>query len=225
MVKIQPLWDAPALQVDSWLVVCDIHLGFEYEMYKKGIRMGSLTERIKDSIEKLLAENVEKVVFLGDIKHNIPNISWQEEIELPYFLNIDREIELVKGNHDGGIESLVDMDVKQEIILDDVTFTHGHRGLDAENLPPLLVVGHSHPAIEFEDELGSRMKEKCWVFGKTVKNTKVIIMPAFNPVMSGMALNRDPKIPGALFSQKLLDRSECDIFLLDGTYLGRLNKL
>lgn len=222
---IQPLWDAPALQVDSHLVVCDIHLGFEYELYTKGIRIGSLTEKMKASIEKLLTDDIKTVIFLGDIKHNIPRVSWHEEVEVPRFLALDRDIELVKGNHDGGIESLVDCDVKKEIILNDITLTHGHRALDAEHLPSLLVVGHSHPAVEFEDELGSRMKEKCWVFGRTTKNTRVIIMPAFNPVMTGVALNRDPKIPGGLFSQNLLDKSKSHIFLLDGTYLGTLNNL
>lgn len=222
---IQPLWDAPALRIDSHLVVCDIHLGIEYEMYTKGIRMGSLTERIKGKIEELLTEDIKKIVFLGDIKHTIPHVSWHEEVEVPQFLHFDKEIEIVKGNHDGGIESLVDVEVKKEIVLNGITLTHGHRAIDAEELPPVLVVGHSHPAIEFQDELGSRMKEKCWVFGHTVKNTRVIIMPAFNPLITGVALNRDLKIPGVLFSQNLLDREGSDIFLLDGTYLGTLDKL
>jgi putative SbcD/Mre11-related phosphoesterase len=225
MAIIHPLWDAPALRIDDWLVVCDIHLGIEYEMYTKGVRMGSLTDRMKASMELLLTDDIKKIIFLGDVKHNIPQVSWHEEREVPRFLDLDADIELVKGNHDGGIESLVDVDVKKEVIINDVVLTHGHRALDAEALPPLLIVGHSHPAIEFQDELGSRMKEKCWVFGHTVKGTRVIIMPAFNPIMTGVALNRDPRVPGILFSQHLLDKSKCDVFLLDGTYLGALDKL
>jgi len=225
VVRIQPLWDAPALKIEESLVVCDIHIGIEYEMYTKGIRIGSLTDRVKSRIENLLTEDIKKVIFLGDVKHNVPHVSWHEEIEVPQILNLDREIEVVKGNHDGGLESLIDGEIKKEIVLNDVTLTHGHRAMNAEKLPPLLVVGHSHPAIEFEDELGSRMKEKCWVLGRTVRNTRVIIMPAFNPIITGVALNRDPKIPGVLFSQNLLNRKESDIFLLDGTYLGTLDKL
>lgn len=225
MVGITPLWDAPALKVDDTVVVCDIHLGIEYEMYTKGIRMGSLTGRLKARIEELLTDDVRKIIFLGDTKHNIPQVSWHEEIEVPGFLAFDVEVELVKGNHDGGLETLVEREVKKEVVLDEVTLTHGHRALNAEKLPPLLIVGHSHPAVEFEDELGARMKEKCWVFGYTVKNTKVIIIPAFNPIITGVALNREPKIPGVLFSQRLLDTARSDIFLLDGTYLGTLNKL
>jgi putative SbcD/Mre11-related phosphoesterase len=224
MVAVQPLWDAPALKIDHTLVVCDIHLGIEYEMYTKGIRIGSLTSKVKSRIEKLLSKDIKKVIFLGDIKHNIPHTSWHEQVEVPEFLNLDVEIELIKGNHDGGIEELVDLEVRKEIVLDDIVLTHGHRALDTE-LPPLLVVGHSHPAIEFQDELGSRMKEKCWVFGRTVQGTKVIIMPAFNPILTGVALNRDPKIPGVLFSQNMLNKAECDVYLLDGTYLGTLNRL
>lgn len=222
---VQPLWDAPALRIDSYLVVCDIHLGIEYEMYTKGIRIGSLTERIKTRIQELLTEDIKTLVFLGDIKHNIPQVSWHEEVEVPQFLDFDQKIEIVKGNHDGGIELLIDIDVKKEIVIEGITLTHGHRAMDTEELPPFLVVGHSHPAIEFQDELGSRMKEKCWVLGYTVQNTRVIIMPAFNPIITGVALNRDPKVPGVLFSQDLLDRAKCDIFLLDGTYLGTLDKL
>ncbi len=225
MVGIKPLWDAPALKVDDTIVVCDIHLGIEYEMYTKGIRMGSLTGRLKARIEELLTDDVRKIIFLGDTKHNIPHVSWHEEIEVPGFLAFDVEVELVKGNHDGGLEALVEREVKKEVVLDEVTLTHGHRALNVEKLPPLLIVGHSHPAVEFEDELGARMKEKCWVFGYTVKNTKVIIIPAFNPIITGVALNRELKVPGVLFSQGLLDKARCDIFLLDGTYLGTLNKL
>ncbi len=225
MVSIQPLWDAPALQIDHSLVVCDIHLGIEHEMYTKGIRMKSLTERVKNRILRLLTDDIEKIIFLGDIKHSILHVSWHEEREVPQFLDFDVEIEIIKGNHDGGIESLVDFDVKKEIVLEDITLTHGHRAVSTDNLPALLVVGHSHPAVEFCDELGSRMKEKCWVFGHTVKGTRVIIMPAFNPIITGVALNRDPKIPGILFSQNLLDKRRCDIFLLDGTYLGTLDKV
>jgi putative SbcD/Mre11-related phosphoesterase len=224
MVMVQPLWDAPALRIDHTLVVCDIHLGIEYEMYTKGIRMGSLTDRIKSEIEKLVTEDIEKIVFLGDVKHTIPTISWHEEVEVPRFLEFDVDVVVVKGNHDGGIESLADVEVKKNIVIDGIVLTHGHRALNAE-LPPLLIVGHSHPAIEFQDELGSRMKEKCWVFGYTVKNTRVIIMPAFNPVITGVALNSDPKIPGVLFSQNLLDTKRCDIYLLDGTYVGPLDTL
>ncbi|KYK32204.1 MAG: metallophosphoesterase [Theionarchaea archaeon] len=224
MVVIQPLWDAPALRIDNSLVVCDLHLGIEYEMYTKGIRMGSLTAKIKQSIEQLLTDDIERLIFLGDIKHNIPVVSWHEEIEVPQFLNFDIDTEIIKGNHDGGIESLVDVTVHKEMVLHGITLTHGHRALVNE-LPPFLVVGHSHPAIEFQDELGTRMKEKCWVFGYTVEKTRVIIMPAFNPIITGMALNSDPKIPGVLFSQHLLDKTRCDIFLLDGTYLGTLDKL
>lgn len=225
MAVIQPVWDAPALRVDHALVVCDLHLGIEYEMYTKGIRMRSLSQKMKAGIEKLLTPDVEKIIFLGDTKHNIPRVSFREEREVPAFLQFDRDVELVKGNHDGGIEALVEKEVKKEIHIEDVTLTHGHRALNPQALPPILVVGHSHPAIEFEDELGSKMKEKCWVFGETVKETKVVIMPAFNPIITGVALNREADIPGVLFSQNLLDRGKCDIFLLDGTYLGNLGKL
>lgn len=223
MTAVQPLWDAPALKIEDTLIVCDTHVGIEYEMYTKGIRMGSLTAKMKAEITALLTEDVTTLVILGDIKHTIPHVSWHEEREVPQFLDFNIDVELVKGNHDGGIESLVDVDVKPMITIDDIVLTHGHRALD--ELPPLLVVGHSHPAIEFQDELGSRMKEKCWVFGYTIENTRVIIMPAFNPVITGVALNRDPKVPGVLFSQNLLDMSRCDIYLLDGTYVGKLDKL
>lgn len=223
MAVVKPLWDAPALTVDHALVVCDIHLGIEYEMYTKGIRMGSLTQKIKEELKKLITTKIKKIIFLGDVKHNIPQISWHEEVEVPQFLDFDIHVEIIKGNHDGGIETLTDVPVKSKSSIDNIVLTHGHRSL--ETLPPLLVVGHSHPAIEFKDELGSRMKEKCWLFGYTVENTRVIIMPAFNPIITGVALNTEPKIPGVLFSQKLLDRSRCEIYLLDGTYLGTLDTL
>lgn len=225
MVMIHPLWDAPALMLEENLIICDLHLGIEYEMYTRGIRMGSLTTRIQERIRTLLTDKVTRIIFLGDVKHNIPIASWREEVEIPDFLSFDREMIIIKGNHDGGIESLVDIEVRKEMEIHGITLTHGHRSIDEESFPPLLVVGHSHPAIEFTDELGSSMKEKCWVFGHTIKGTRVIIMPAFNPIITGVSLNRDPKIPGILFSQNLLDKKRCEVFLLDGTYLGTLDSL
>jgi hypothetical protein len=225
MVMIRPLWDAPALQIEKNLIVCDLHLGIEYEMYTKGIRMGSLTGKIRESIDNLLTEDIGRIIFLGDVKHNIPQTSWREEVDVPDFLSFHREMIIIKGNHDGGIEALVDVEVRKEMEIHGITLTHGHRALSPESFPPLLVVGHSHPAIEFQDELGSTMKEKCWVFGHTVRGTRVIIMPAFNPIITGVSLNREQKIPGILFSQNLLDTTRSDIFLLDGTYLGTLDSL
>jgi putative SbcD/Mre11-related phosphoesterase len=225
MVMIRPLWDAPALLIEKNLIVCDIHLGIEYEMYKKGIRMGSLSRKIQEILDDLLTDDITRIIFLGDVKHNIPQTSWREEVDIPNFLSFDREMIIIKGNHDGGIEELVDVEVRKEIDIHGITLTHGHRTLNQESFPSLLVVGHSHPAIEFQDELGSSMKEKCWVFGHTVKGTRVIIMPAFNPIITGVSLNREQKIPGILFSQNLLDTAHSDVFLLDGTYLGMLDSL
>jgi len=225
MVKICPVWDTPALVIERSLIVSDVHLGIEYEMYTKGIRMGSLTGKIQEMIYALLTDDISRIIFLGDIKHTIPQMSWHEEIEVPHFLSFDREMIIIKGNHDGGIESLVDMEVRKDMEIEGITLTHGHRRFNEDPFPTLLVVGHSHPAIEFQDELGSRMKEKCWVFGHTVKGTRVVIMPAFNPIITGMSLNHEQNIPGVLFSQDLLDKERCDIFLLDGTYLGTLDSL
>jgi len=56
-----------------------------------------------------------------------------------------------------------------------------------------------------------------------IGSTKIIVVPAFNPLLGGVALNRpDIKFLGPLLSSNIVEKSTAKVKLLDGTYLGSL---
>ena len=227
--EINPIPDVPALLIEGkerTLVVADLHLGYEHELLKSGINMPNQTKNIHMEIEQIICDScAENLIFLGDLKHNIPNISAIEARSIPRFMDFDIPFELVKGNHDGNIENLTGLTAKPFVQLGDILLTHGHM-----NIPDVefrtLIVGHSHPAIEITDELGRRTKEKCWIRGIFPSGHELIVMPAFNPLITGIPFNRkDARIPGSIFKRFSIEELEMTAYLLDGTCLGALKNI
>ncbi|RLF96117.1 hypothetical protein DRN50_02395 [Thermococci archaeon] len=206
------------------MVVADLHLGIEYELYAKGIKLGSITRKIKKSLEKIIEKNeIDEIIFLGDLKHNIPLISFREERDVPHFLDLPVPFRIIKGNHDGNIERLTDEKIYNKIFVDNILLTHGH--LKIKERPEYIIVGHSHPAVTFKDDIGKVTKEKCFLFG-SLKNekTKIIVLPAFSPLITGISINKE-KIPGYFFKNNLIEMKNLKIYLLDHTYLGKFKDL
>ncbi len=221
-MKIYPVDNSPSLLIENdkkILVVADLHLGIEYELYKKGVKLGNVTRKIKRVLEETIERTeADEVIFLGDLKHNIPQISFREERDVPHFLELPIEFRIVKGNHDGNIERLTEEDVYKKIVINDILLTHGH--LKIPERPGYLIMGHSHPAVTFRDEVGKATKEKCFLFGSLKdENTKVVILPAFSPLITGISINKK-RIPGYFFNNELIDMKHLEVYLLDNTYLG-----
>ncbi|MFB0560553.1 MAG: hypothetical protein ACETWM_04880 [Candidatus Lokiarchaeia archaeon] len=56
-----------------------------------------------------------------------------------------------------------------------------------------------------------------------IGNPKIIVMPAFNPLLGGVALNRpEMNFLGPILSSNVVEKSTTKVKLLDGTYLGSL---
>ncbi|MFQ5969252.1 MAG: metallophosphoesterase [Nitrososphaerales archaeon] len=65
-------------------------------------------------------------------------------------------------------------------------------------------------------------------FGIYVKSPKIIVMPTFNNMLGGIAINQkesDSKYVGPIFSSGGVDMRTSELYLLDGTYLGKLSQL
>lgn len=234
----------PALIINKTLVIGDMHLGIEYEIFKSGISIPSQIEKIRKRIDRLILENnVNQLVFIGDVKHAIPVASFQEIRELPDFLKHFSDklrVIIIKGNHDGDIEKFAPENVK---IYSGAGFRYKNFGLahgqswinpsllDAE----YLILGHDHPAVEFWSS-GFRIVEHCWLrckidkkvlekkYKRKCKIKEAIVMPVFNHLVGGMAFNKKDFTPlGPLF--KAIKWKESDVYLLDGTFLGSLKNL
>ncbi len=235
----------PALVFNKNLVIADLHLGIETEYKKSGIKVPTQTEKLKSRIDSLIKQTKPKrIIFLGDIKHQVPGVSFQELREVPEFFNyFSKKIEthIVVGNHDSEIDALVDgvkIHDTKGFKLEDAYIAHGHANIKKDFLNcKYLIVSHTHPLIEIRDKLGYRFVERIWVkayfdkkkirkkFDKTKTLPEIILMPAFNPLSGGVSLNTDKaeNFLGPL--TKFINKKETEIFLLDGTFLGKLKNL
>ena len=246
---ISPLVNEPALSVENTirtLVIADIHLGIEWELYYSGISIPSQVEkrtaRIRDYIKTTVPE---RIVLLGDIKHNVPRTSWQEKKEVPAFLEElagFAPVDIVPGNHDGDIGELIPENVfmhdMRGFVLDGVGYFHGHTWPDASLLcASHVVMSHNHPTIRLVDTLGHGVSEPVWIRTHFIEKAimehygdvkwsdpEVVIMPAFNELCGGIPFNESihEELLGPVFANHAIELEKARAFLLDGTDLGSI---
>jgi putative SbcD/Mre11-related phosphoesterase len=251
-MQIDPIPNEPALLLkdenknEDILVASDFHIGIEYELLEKGINLPSQTKKMLSHLQNLIAQyNIDHLIILGDVKHKIPSASRQEYFEVPEFFDALREkvevIDLVIGNHDGNIRSMVrDVDVHPStgFCIGNIGLYHGHTWPSKEVMKcETILTAHNHPTVLFIDKLGSRSVERCWVRAnllplQTKNNSRyqkigkeLIILPAFNELLGGTPLNeKRSKLLGPV-PKKMIDLESARIYLLDGTFLGKLKDL
>lgn len=241
-MELEPIPDVPAMVMTGdarWLCVADLHLGIEVQLRHAGFNIPSQAPKMLASLETL-ARLADNLLILGDLKHRIPSVSRREDKEIPPILarlmECYREIVVVAGNHDGGLEAILPPRVRAVsgagIRIEDAGVFHGHiwpshEAMEAER----LVMGHIHPAVVFTDSLGTRSSEKCWLRGRLRTKTvleryqhcpkELIIVPAFNPLLTGTPVNSTTGSKfGPLFRNHFVDSRGLEAYLLDGTNLG-----
>ncbi len=256
-MKVVPVLGSPALLMkvskERTMVVSDLHLGIESELAEKGISLPSQMPKVRTKLIELLeGQRVDRLVILGDVKHNVPITTWHEWRELPkFFEQLVKlvKIDIVRGNHDGYLEGMI----PPEVIIHDshglvlgksgrIGLMHGHTWPAPELLnTELIVSGHNHLAIEFSDDLGGRSVEPIWLrakldakkFPKKLKTyikqsmPYLLVVPAFNELIGGAAVNRNisRELIGPMFKSGAVKIDEAEAYLLDGTFLGKIRGL
>ena len=252
----------PALVFNRNLVVADLHIGIEYELYKSGIKVPTQIEKMKEKIDSLIKKTkTKRLVVIGDIKHQVPGVSMQELREVPEFFSYFSskiETHICLGNHDSEIPALVEnvnIHDTDGFKLEDAYIMHGHSWPKKEFLDcKYLIISHTHPLIEFRDKLGYSFSERVWVkaefdrkklienklFNKKLKQKyiqikklpEIILMPAFNDLSGGVPINSENSRRLKPISEtflgpmtQLIDKKKTELFLLDGTFLGKLHSL
>lgn len=139
----------------------------------------------KDLLKRIkkLKKKHKKLIILGDLKHNIPNITYRETKEIPEFIKeLKKEFEkviIIKGNHDGNLERLV-KGVLKEYIIDNIAFIHGHSVSKKAIKCDKIIAGHMHPVHTYYNHLKRRVNNKCFII-----TDKIIILPAFTNLSAG----------------------------------------
>jgi uncharacterized protein len=190
------------------LAIGDLHLGFEYQLQQSGVlvperQVKEIIEELKEIFKEIKEKNfnLNKIVFLGDIKHSF-SYEWKEKNyfnEIISFLKDyvkEKDIILIKGNHDtidySFSDKLQDYYIeKDNYIGKDITFTHGHKLFPEvfEKDIKTIVMGHLHPSIILSDNHGIKSeKYKCFLIGK-FKGKEIIILPSFLATIEGTTIN------------------------------------
>ncbi|UCD14254.1 MAG: metallophosphoesterase [Thermoplasmatales archaeon] len=240
---IQPVLNEPALLIkNKILVIADLHIGIESELRELGLQAPSQTSSMAKRLIALFRKYRPKtIILLGDIKHNIPLSTIQERTDVKRFLTQIQSfgtIHVLPGNHDGNIGRFLSPNIRLHssigFVFEGIGFVHGHRWPSEEVMQcEYIVIGHTHPIIMLTDRLGYKTFEPCWLRGRCISskliekypnshNPSIIVMPAFNPLCGGIAVNKEPLI--GPFS-KIMDVKNADVYLPDGSSLGKVKDI
>jgi len=244
-MRVEPIPGQPAATVETdgerLLAIADYHAGLEAGLRSDGVELRSTAAARRERLLGLLAgTRVDRLVVVGDLGHAIGSPFDDEREELEALLSaVDTPVTLVKGNHDGDLEPVLsDLDADVTVTpghgttIGDVGFAHGHTWPAPEVLEASVVcVGHEHPVVRLEDEVGGARKERAWLRGSLVADpfveqfgealttdADIVVFPAFNDRSGGTWVN----VEGQSFLAPFLPEgmTETTAFLLDGTRLG-----
>ncbi|MCS5536537.1 MAG: metallophosphoesterase [Candidatus Poseidoniaceae archaeon] len=242
-MNLVPVHGSPALHFEdeSALLLADLHYGVEAEMLRGGVwvpnRSTSRTEKV---LELLKQTKSKRLILLGDVKHQVPHNSKQQRTDIEQFFTATTriaEVDVIPGNHDGGLEALAPSSVtfhkSSGCVIGDVGMIHGHAWPSQEVMnSDILVMGHGHPALSFRDRLDKLHSEPCWLRLPMLKSDRydkmpdqVIVMPAFGE-LAGRTMNREPLSgSGPLFRNNLADIAKARVETLEGLDFGELENL
>lgn len=218
MLNIEIIENSPALLINNkTLVMSDLHLGRLFIRDREMV-MSILEYEISKVI--CLANKVrpKTIIFNGDMKESIgnPPLIVREYLEklLEHLAPFVKEIIIIKGNHDGKIEEVLNknrsfyqiliqnnvMEYNEKLIIG-----HGHKKISGKliNDAEIIISAHIHPALKI---VNNGVKVKIWglfeVGPDTLKSDeetlhKWLVMPAFSGMVEGMALD-------SIFNEELI---------------------
>jgi putative SbcD/Mre11-related phosphoesterase len=206
-------------------VLGDLHLGYESALEEEGMYIPRInTESIRDAMNDMLSRyEPERVVLLGDIKHDFKRSKWDAKAEVKKIMELLMEasdVIVVKGNHDNFLQNIlseIGLLAVDYVDLDGFRMEHGH--VDSGVRP--VIIGHEHPSVRIPGVMSGGVKMQCFVHQK---EDGVIVLPPFSPFSSGNDLMADGKciMAPALSSS---DYPEADIYGISEVGIMKLGKL
>lgn len=173
-----------AVIVDDTAIVADLHLGIESMMEDYGVTFPRVQIReVIDNMTSIVESyGIKRLIVAGDFKHEFGKNKPYEWEDVELFLNkfSDLEIEVVRGNHDNFLMTILSkygVEMRSTIHISGWTVIHGHKNSEAEK----IIMGHEHPTIKVR-ESGAIYKYPCFLH---VKERNAVVLPAFSPVAQG----------------------------------------
>ncbi len=203
-----------------YLVICDLHIGFEDKFQGAGVSIESNVNTMTEELLDLVTSNrITDLVINGDVKSGIDRISrseWENVPRLISKLSSHCKITIVSGNHDGGLSHLLSKDVSlansNGIIIGENLIMHGHtRPLPKFQNCKRIIIGHLHPTYH---QPGNPLSgQQVWLINKIRKKRvfyetleiqgsdqqegrddsvlEIIVMPSFNKDLVLAGFSRD----------------------------------
>ena len=262
--RVEPVPGEPAatatIGTERALLITDYHAGYEAGLRdERGVDIPSRAPERRERLYSLLERTEpDRLVVLGDLMHSIGDPGGAERGELEVLFESvppALDVTVLKGNHDGRIETWLTADDDPTLETESMTIVpgdgialgdaavgvcHGHTWPAPSVLEcDVVCLGHEHPCVRLEDEIGGRRIERAWLRGRldqapfrdrpeydgipwleqgSDSSPRVVVMPAFNDLVGGTWVNLSeqsflsPFLPSGLAS--------ADAYLLDGTRLG-----
>ncbi|MBA3750022.1 MAG: metallophosphoesterase [Nitrosopumilus sp.] len=185
MSNFIPLYPYPILIIENsnfgkYLVIADVHIGFEDKIQKKGVFVDpkKSVDEVVDFLSKIISNTqIKNLIILGDLKSSVNVITQLEWNNVPYFIrSISKfcNVYLIPGNHDGNIIHLISDDVNLMSVkgmeINNILLTHGHFiPIFGKNINK-IVTGHLHPILRKEGNIVNG--QKVWIRIILKKNEK-----------------------------------------------------
>lgn len=261
-IRILPLYPEPALLLIEeqndlparrYIVVSDLHLGFESTLDTKGIFIDSnlyVTEIISQIVQLIQSHKPEAVVLLGDLKSTVGSISRDEWNKVPYFLKTISnyvDIYFIPGNHDANIRFLMPDTVNvfgmSGMLLNSTLLLHGHSMPSMARLSHVkrIIMGHIHPVFLKQGSLlnGQRVwlhfkVKKEGLISRNIKHAfqtsdlvEIVVIPAFNKYLYAISKKQYKKSISPIISRVIKQNAieEAYITTLDGSLIGDINSI
>lgn len=182
-----PTFADRALLLDDVLVIADLHLGKDAaSAVEWPLGEGEdLVEHFEALCERFKPA---EVVIAGDLLHSFETVPRGVENTLARIRSVgerlDGPVTVTPGNHDTMLEVIWDGPTTPEYRIGDTVVCHGH--VEPASEADRYVIGHEHPTIEIEGQ-----RHACHLVGDGVyEGADLIVLPAFNRLLKGVAINR-----------------------------------
>lgn len=237
---MQFLYNAPAIIHKGALIIGDTHFGIEKRLRQRGISSNDFSLRIAEKIIAIANENkAKRIIILGDLKEDIAYVDAFTRDAVNKLIDANLHISVVRGNHDGGIEEFenkIEIISPEGFVYEKLGLIHGHSWPSEECMrADYLIAAHQHPQIRFIDSSGKKHVEPVWLvsepnekiissyFKKFNNKIKLIMMPAFNPLVGTVIKTDVFSVLGPVLNNKLFKWNDALVYRLNGVAVGNIS--